>query len=97
MGDKIGHGYIGSNKDAKSERHPAYKGKLTVDRDIPAGTTIWIAGWDKQNDRGRYISLNAEVSNEPGGERADVARQPAPPRKPASPQTAIDLNDDVPF
>lgn len=64
-----------------ADNHPDRKGYVII-----GGVEYELAGWLKTGKSGQFLSLSAK----PKGERP-AARQPA------SRDTSIDLNDEVPF
>ena len=49
---KENSGFISKNKYKKEDKHPDIKGKLNVE-----GKEWEIAGWENENDNGKYYSL----------------------------------------
>jgi hypothetical protein len=91
MGDKVGKGFLNQNPAQATDKHPTHKGYITLDKDVKAGTKLWLSGWRGQNDKGPYISLNAEVSQQTAPKDAEPPRQ-------ATQGKRVDLMDDeIPF
>jgi hypothetical protein len=57
-------GAIFKNDRKESDRHPDYKGDITID-----GRKYWLSGWIKEGKRGKYLSLAAKPAE-------DQQRQP---------------------
>lgn len=72
-------GSISKNDRKEEDRHPDIKGQAVVD-----GRAYWVAGWLKENDKGKWYSLAFTPKDD----------QPKPAaKKPA--QSSLD--DDIPF
>jgi hypothetical protein len=74
-------GSISKNEKKEEDRHPDIKGQATID-----GRAYWVAGWLKENDRGKWYSLSFTPKDD----------QPKPAPKPAG-GGKPDLDDDIPF
>jgi hypothetical protein len=68
MPTKVGTGSLRA-VTAKTEKHPSYKGSLTI------GTQkYWLSGWKRIGDDGKpWLSLTAEQGDSPIPERKAVA------------------------
>ena len=79
---KEGQGALFKNTEKKSEKHPDYRGDITI-----GGAKFWLAAWIKEGKNGKYMSVNAT----PKEEKTDggVKRNPAP--------MANDEGDEIPF
>jgi hypothetical protein len=100
MGEKAGRGSL-SFKQPETEKHPSYKGSFTAEKDIPAGTKLWLSGWDKDNN-GPYISFNLEFSQQKtdsaAPSRSYADEKPATRTgAPVSPRSSDDMDDSIPF
>jgi hypothetical protein len=42
------------------------RGALTVERDLPAGTRLWLSAWSKQIAGADFISITAEIAGNGG-------------------------------
>jgi hypothetical protein len=79
MNTRDNSGTISKNDRKEKDGHPDIKGQATVD-----GRAYWVAGWLKENDRGKFYSLSFTPKDE----------QPSA----AKPATAKpELDDDIPF
>jgi len=68
MTNKIGNGSLRA-VEPKSERHPTYKGSLTID-----GRKYWLSGWKRMGDDGKpWLSLSVDLAD-------DDAAAPKPER-----------------
>ena len=55
-------GSISGSSAPRADNRPNMRGALTVERDLPAGTKLWLAAWSKQISGASYISISAEVA-----------------------------------
>lgn len=55
MPDYNNNGFLARNQNRTNDKQPEFKGQATVD-----GKEYWLAGWVKENDRGKYFSLKFE-------------------------------------
>lgn len=62
-------GRIFTNDRKENDRHPDYKGNITVD-----GKEYWLSGWKKQGQRGPFISLAIKPKDGNGGGGSAPAR-----------------------
>lgn len=54
---------------ARNDRRPNLRGAITVERDLPAGTRLWLSGWTKAARGAEFISLSAEIATNGGRRR----------------------------
>ena len=80
--DNNNRGAIWKNEDRKSDKHPQYKGSITVD-----GVDYWLSAWigNKDNPKAPALSLSVQAKDE----------QAKPVKAAATP--ADDFDDDMPF
>ena len=60
---KLGKSTLYINKDANEEnRQPHFRGNITIDHDIPKGSTIGLAGWlnEKGSDKSLFFAVSAK-------------------------------------
>jgi hypothetical protein len=58
MGTKVGSGSLRA-AEPKSERHPGYKGSVTIN-----GAKYWLSGWKRAGDDGKpWLSLSVEADD----------------------------------
>lgn len=67
-------GSLSKAKDKASENHPDYKGSLTINEDLPAGTKLWLSAWLNQGDNGMYMSIKASVAEDRPPRQVGVQR-----------------------
>ncbi len=58
-------GILFRNKDKESEKHPDYKGNLTV-----GGEEFWLSAWIKEGNKGKFMTLSVTPKNK---DKADAA------------------------
>jgi hypothetical protein len=93
-------GALFKNDRKESDRHPDYKGDITID-----GRKFWLSGWIKEGKRGKYLSLAAKPAEEQRQEQqpertntyaAARGREPDRQQRPAGGPTFRD-DDQIPF
>lgn len=45
------------------------RGGITIERDLPANTRLWLTGWTKAIPGGEVVSLLVEIANKAGRPR----------------------------
>jgi hypothetical protein len=45
------------------------RGRITIERDLPANTRLWLTGWTKTIPGGEVVSLLVEIANKAGRRR----------------------------
>jgi len=45
---------------------PNIRGGLTIERDLPANTRLWLTGWTRKITGGEVVSLLVEIAEEDG-------------------------------
>jgi hypothetical protein len=70
---RSGIGSLSGNMNPHRDRSPNFRGSLSVEQDIPAGTKLWLCGWTRSGPDGCWwISISADVATKGGR-----ARRPA--------------------
>lgn len=77
-------GILFVNNRKEKDSHPDRTGTAMI-----GGTEYYVSGWIKKGQKGPFMSLAFKPKEQ---ERAR-----APERKPASRNTTIDLDDEIPF
>lgn len=54
-------GSIAGSSAPRADNGPNMRGALTIERDLPAGTKLWLVAWSKENPT-PWISISAEVA-----------------------------------
>ena len=80
---KEGQGALFKNTEKKSEKHPDYRGDITI-----GGAKFWLSAWIKEGKKGKYMSVSAQPKTEKTA--AGYKHNPAP-------GATDDLDSDVPF
>jgi len=62
-------GSIAGSSAARADNRPNMRGAMTVERDLKAGTRLWLAAWSKQIGGADFISISAEVASHGGHNR----------------------------
>lgn len=76
-------GVLFKNDKKETDKHPDYKGRITVN-----GTEYWLAGWIKPGKVGKYLSLSVSAK--------DGAIKPKSNTKPKQ-QQQDPAGDEIPF
>jgi hypothetical protein len=85
---EVAYGYLGKDRNQKSERGPSHGGKLTFKTSVKPGDVVYLAAWIKTgDDGGKYYSIKATEPRQ----RSNVVpmRRAAPARD--------ELDDDLPY
>ena len=61
-------GSIAGSSAPRDNGAPNYRGALTIEQDLPAGTKLWLSAWTKENPT-PWISISAEVASTGGRSR----------------------------
>jgi hypothetical protein len=71
MAERAGRGSLTGSMPARADRLPNFRGAITIERDLPAGTMLCLAGWTKPvcTDGPEFISLSVELANKGGRNR----------------------------
>jgi hypothetical protein len=65
---RAGRGSLSGRWSPRGDRWPNLRGAITLERDLPAGSKLWLNGWTRQDGAGgEFVSLSAEVAQ--GGQR----------------------------
>jgi len=83
--DNTNRGTIGRNKRKEQPSHPDFAGSINVD-----GRDYWLNGWEKENDRGKFLSLSVKPKD---GARTSPGERVSR----AEPSRVAGLDDDIPF
>ncbi len=59
-------GSIAGSSAPRADRRPNYRGALTIEQDLPAGTKLWLAAWSKETAGIAWISISAEIAGNGG-------------------------------
>jgi hypothetical protein len=59
-------GSIAGSSAPRADNRPNMRGALTIERDLPAGTKLWLVAWSKQIAGADFISISAEIAGNGG-------------------------------
>ena len=59
---RVAIGSITGSSAARVDNRPNMRGGVTVDRNLPVGTKLWLAAWSKRIAGADYISISAEIA-----------------------------------
>ncbi len=54
-------GSIAGSSASRADNRPNYRGALTIEQDLPAGSKLWLSAWSKE-DPAPWISISVEVA-----------------------------------
>jgi hypothetical protein len=66
MAECVGEGSLTGRWEPRPGACPNICGGITVERDVPANTRLWLTGWTKTIAGGEFVSLLAEIADEDG-------------------------------
>jgi hypothetical protein len=66
MTARAGRGSLTGCWAAHRDGHPNIRGGITIERDLPAKTRLWLTGWTKSIAGGQFVSLLVEIADEGG-------------------------------
>ena len=69
MAERVGKGSLTGRWKPRPGACPNIRGRLTIDRDLPANTRLWLTGWTKAIPGGVVASLLVEIANKAGRPR----------------------------
>jgi len=91
MDDNVGKGSLSIAKHRSKENSPTHIGSLTIEREIAAGTKLWLAAWlNRGRDGSEYLSVKASLPQARGHD--------APPSASSFGAGArSEIDDEIPF
>jgi hypothetical protein len=66
---RVGRGSLTGRWEPRPGGPPNIRGGITIERDLPANTRLWLAGWTKTIAGGELVSVLVEIAVE-GGRRS---------------------------
>ena len=66
MVERIGRGSLTGRWKPRLEGCPNIRGGITIERDLPAKTRLWLTGWTKTIAGGQLVSLLVEIADKGG-------------------------------
>jgi hypothetical protein len=65
---RAARGSLSGRWSPRTDGWPNLRGAITLERDLPAGSKLWLNGWTRQDGAGgEFVSLSADVAR--GGPR----------------------------
>jgi hypothetical protein len=65
---RAARGSLAGSSAPRADGAPNYRGAMTLEQDLPAGTKLWLSAWTKE-DPAPWISISAEVATTGGRSR----------------------------
>ena len=66
MAEPVGRGSLTGRWQPRPEGCSNIRGRITIERDLRAGTKLWLTGWTKTIAGGEIVSLLVEVADKDG-------------------------------
>jgi hypothetical protein len=66
MVERIGRGSLTGKWAPRPGACPNIRGGITIERDLPAKTKLWLTGWTKTIAGGEIVSVLVEIAEEGG-------------------------------
>ena len=66
---RVGRGSLTGRWEPRPGGRPNIRGGITIERDLPANTRLWLTGWTKSIAGGELVSVLVEIAVE-GGRRS---------------------------
>jgi hypothetical protein len=66
MTERIGKGSMTGRWQPRPGACPNIRGGITIERDLRAGTKLWLTGWTKTITGGELVSLVVEIADNDG-------------------------------
>ena len=66
---RVGRGSLTGRWEPRPGGCPNIRGGITIERDLPANTRLWLTGWTKTVAGGELVSVLVEIAVE-GGRRS---------------------------
>ena len=66
MTERVGKGSLTGRWQPRPGACPNIRGGITIERDLRAGTKLWLTGWTKTIAGGGYVSLLVEIADKGG-------------------------------
>ena len=74
MAEPVGRGSLTGRWEPRPRACPNIRGGITIERDIRAGTKLWLTGWTKTIAGGEFVSLLVEIANKDGRPQRNQGR-----------------------
>ena len=66
MAERVGQGTLTGRWEPRLGAYPNIRGGITIERDLPAKTKLWLTGWTKTIGEGEFVSVLVEIADEGG-------------------------------
>jgi hypothetical protein len=66
MAERVGRGSLTGKWKPQEGSCPNIRGGITIERDLPANTRLWLTGWTKTISGGQLVSLRVEIAAKKG-------------------------------
>ena len=66
MAERVGRGSLTGRWKPRPGVGPNIRGGITIERDLPAKTKLWLTGWTKTIGGGQFVSILVEIADEGG-------------------------------
>jgi hypothetical protein len=66
MPERIGRGSLTGRWEPRPGACPNIRGGITIERNLPAKTKLWLTGWTKTIAGGEIVSVLVEIAEEGG-------------------------------
>lgn len=63
---RVGRGSLTGRWQPQPGAYPNIRGGITIERDLRAGTKLWLTGWTKSIVGGEYVLLLVEIADKDG-------------------------------
>ncbi|MGD0419407.1 MAG: hypothetical protein ABSA68_07500 [Xanthobacteraceae bacterium] len=66
MAERVGRGSLTGRWEPRPGGCPNIRGGVTIVRDLPAKSRLWLMGWTKTIGGGEFVSLLVEIADKDG-------------------------------
>ncbi len=66
MPERVGRGSLTGRWKRRPGACPNIRGGITIERDLRAGTKLWLTGWTKTIAGGEFVSILVEIADKRG-------------------------------
>jgi hypothetical protein len=63
MAERVGQGTLTGRWEPRPGACPNIRGGITIERDLPAKTKLWLTGWTKTIGGGEFVSVLLEIAD----------------------------------
>jgi hypothetical protein len=64
--NRVGRGSLTGKWEARPGACPNIRGGITIERDLRAGTKLWLSGWTKTIAGDEFVSILVEIADKRG-------------------------------